>query len=227
MPSPSPANLRAFVRRQTRLQPVPDVPGVRLHCAHDVMEMAQLAGTLLGQADPPLPFWAFPWAGGLGVARYLLDHPGEVAGTRVLDVATGSGLLAIVALRCGAASVHAVDVDPLAEASVAVNARANGVRIGFSRVDLLSAPPPPCDVILAGDVCYRQDASPRIERWLRTLAARGAHVLLGDPGRRFLPAGLELLATYRVRTSRELEDADTKETAVYTIPVRGGDRAGA
>ena len=165
MPTPSPATLRAFVRRQTRLQPVPDVPGVRLHTADDVMSVMAAAGEVLGQADPPLPFWAFPWAGGLAVARYLQDHPDEVADRHVVDVASGSGLCAIVAMRLGAASAQAVDIDPLAEAAVALNARANGVRIGFSRRDILGDEPPVCDVILAGDVCYEEimaDAHDRV-----------------------------------------------------------------
>jgi predicted nicotinamide N-methyase len=218
MAAPSPANLRAFVRRHTRLEPVPDVPGLRLHLADDVMTVCQLAGRELGQTDPPLPFWAFSWAGGLAIARYLVDHPDEVAGRRVLDVASGSGLCAIVAMRSGAASVHAVDVDPLSEAAVAVNARANGVRIGFSRQDLLDTPPPTSDVILAGDVCYEETMAGRMIAWLGLAAHQGARVLVGDPGRTYLPPGLERLAGYRVRTSLELENADVKDAAVYTFP---------
>ena len=143
MGSSSPAQLRAFVRRTTRLGPVPDLDGVRLHQADDAMAVLQLAGNELRQADPPLPFWAFAWAGGLAVSRYLVDHPAEVAGKRVLDLASGSGLCAIVALRSGAEAVQAVDIDPLSEAAVALNARANGVRIGFSRRDPLGFLPRP------------------------------------------------------------------------------------
>jgi predicted nicotinamide N-methyase len=215
MPTQSPANLRAFVRRHTRLTPVPGLPGLRLQLADDVMVVMQLAGTELGQPDPALPFWAFAWAGGLAVSQYLVDHPEEVAGRRVLDVASGSGLCAVVAMRLGAASVHAVDIDPFSQAAVALNARANGVRVGFSRQDLLGAPPPPCDVILAGDVCYEETMAGRMLEWLRLAARGGTRVLLGDPGRAYLPAGLERLASYRVRTSRELEDAETKESAVF------------
>jgi predicted nicotinamide N-methyase len=217
MPTQSPANLRAFVRRHTRLTPVPGLPGLRLQLADDVMVVMQLAGTELGQPDPALPFWAFAWAGGLAVSQYLVDHPEEVAGRRVLDVASGSGLCAVVAMRLGAASVHAVDIDPFSQAAVALNARANGVRVGFSRQDLLGAPPPPCDVILAGDVCYEETMAGRMLEWLRLAARGGTRVLLGDPGRAYLPAGLERLASYRVRTSRELEDAETKESAVFTF----------
>ena len=217
MPTQSPANLRAFVRRNTRLTPVPGLPGVRLQLADDVMVVMQLAGGELGQADPALPFWAFAWAGGLAVSQYLVDHPEEVAGRRVLDVASGSGLCAVVAMRLGAASVHAVDIDPFSQAAVALNARANGVRVGFSRQDLLDAPPPPCDVILAGDVCYEEIMAGRMLEWLRLAARGGTRVLLGDPGRTYLPAGLERLASYRVQTSLELEDAETKDSSVFTF----------
>jgi predicted nicotinamide N-methyase len=217
MPTQSPANLRAFVRRHTRLTPVPGLPGVRLQLADDVMVVMQLAGAELGQRDPALPFWAFAWAGGLAVSQYLVDHPEEVAGRQVLDVGSGSGLCAVVAMRLGAASVHAVDIDPFSQAAVALNARANGVRVGFSRQDLLGGPPPPCDVILAGDVCYEETMAGRMVEWLRLAARSGTRVLLGDPGRTYLPAGLERLASYRVRTSRELEDAETKESAVFTF----------
>jgi predicted nicotinamide N-methyase len=221
MAKESPANLRAFVRRNTRLMPVPDLPGISLNQADDVMKVMSLAGTELGETDPGLPFWAFAWAGGLGVSRYLVDHPDEVAGRRVVDIASGSGLCAIVAMRSGAAWVHAIDIDPLSEAAVALNARANGVRIGFSRQDLLGAEPPECDVILAGDVCYEEIMAARMVEWLQLAASRGTRVLVGDPGRRYLPPGMSLLASYRVRTSHELEDAEIKDAAVYTFPAGG------
>jgi predicted nicotinamide N-methyase len=214
---PSPANLRAFVRRNTTLRPVPDLPEIRLHTADDVTVIWHLAGAALRLADPPLPFWAFPWAGGLAVARYLVDHPEQVRGRRVLDLATGSGLCGIVAARLGATSVHAFDVDPLSEAAVDLNARANDVRLAFSLTDpLLDDPPPGFDVILAGDVCYEEAMAERTVGWLRVAVDRGIDVLLGDPSRRYLPAGLERLAVYRVWTTRELEEAEVKESAVYT-----------
>ena len=177
---------------------MPDLPGVRLHLADDVAVASHLAAEELGESDPGLPFWAFAWAGGLGIARYLAEHPEEVAGRRVLDVASGSGLCAIAAARAGASSAYAVDIDPLSEAAVALNARVNRVHVGFTRSDPLGAPPPPCDVILAGDVFYEQTMGSRIIEWLGIAAARGTRVLLGDPGRRYLPPGLERLATYRV-----------------------------
>ena len=217
MSQPSQASLRAFVRRQTRLLPVPDVPGVRLHTADDVMALTQLAGRELGELDPPLPYWAFPWAGGLAIARYLLDRPAEVTGRVVLDLASGSGLCGIVALRTGASSVLAVDIDPFSEAAVALNARANGVRVGFRRDELLGEPAPECDVILAGDVCYEETMADRMIAWLARAAERGTRVLIGDPGRTYLPADLKPLATYEVRTSRELEDSEVKRSRVLTF----------
>jgi predicted nicotinamide N-methyase len=218
MPRPSPADRRAFVRRNTRLQPVPDVPNVRLHLADDVAVAYGRAATELGDPDPGLPFWAFAWAGGLAIARYLADNPVEVAGRRVVDIASGSGLCAIVAARAGATSVRAIDIDPLSEAAVALNSRVNGVRVGFTRQDPLDRPPPPCDVILAGDVCYEQTMGSRMIDWLRIASERGTRVLIGDPGRTYLPTWLERLATYDVTTTRELEDATVKATSVFTVP---------
>ena len=205
MSTPSPANLRAFVRRNTRLLPVPDFPDMRLYQSADVMEVMHLAGSELGQADPALPFWAFPWAAGL----------------RVLDIASGSGLCAIVAMKSGAAWAHAVDIDPLSEAAVWLNARANGVHVGFSRGDVLRDPPPGCDLILAGDVCYEETMAARMLAWLGAAARAGIRVIVGDPGRAYFPPGMERLAAYKVRTTRELEDRELKEAAVYTFPARG------
>jgi predicted nicotinamide N-methyase len=183
-----------------------------------VVAISGLAATELRQPDPPLPFWAFAWAGGLAIARYLVDHPEEIEGRRVLDVASGSGLCAIVAMRLGAASVHAVDIDPLSEAAVAVNARANGVRIGFSRRDILGDAPPVYDAILAGDIFYEETMAARFLRWLERAAGNGSRVLIGDPGRTYQPSGLQRLASYEVRTSRELEASEVKRSAVFTLP---------
>jgi predicted nicotinamide N-methyase len=213
--------LRAFVRRRTRLADVADVPGLRLHTGDDVMSIMSLAGKELGQADPPLPFWAFPWAGGLAIARYLAEQPDVVRERRIVDVATGSGLCAIVAALQNASWVAAYDVDPLAEAATDLNARENGVRIAFRRADPLDAEPPDCDVILAGDVCYEETMAARMIGWLREAAAGGVTVLIGDPHRRYLPADLDLLATYRVRTSHELERSTTTDSSVFTIRAGG------
>jgi predicted nicotinamide N-methyase len=213
----APASLRAFVRRHTQLGPVTGLPGIRLHQADDVTEVWRAVGLELDQGDPPLPYWAFAWSGGLAVARYLIDHPDEVAGRAVLDVAAGSGLCAIVALRLGAVAAKAVDIDPLSEAAVALNARANGVRVGFSRRDILDGPPPDAEVILAGDVSYEETFAGRVSGFLERAAEAGSRVILGDPGRRYLPEGLERLGTYPVRPSREIERPDLETAAVYTM----------
>ncbi len=213
----SSARLRAFVRKHTRLQPVPDVPGLRLHMGSDVMALCALAGAELGMADPDLPYWAFPWAGGLAVARHLIERPAEVAGLRVLDLAAGSGLCGFVAAREGALRVVANDIDPLAGAAVWLNARENRHDVGFVGRDMSGDGPPDVDVILAGDVCYQPGMAARLLPWLAAAAASGTRVLMGDPGRAYLPVGLERVATYSVTTSRELESAASRETGVYTF----------
>lgn len=209
--------LRSFIRRRTRLQDVPGVPGVRLHLADDVTAVWRQTGAVLGNDDPPLPYWAFAWSGGLAIARFLVDHPETVAGRRVVDVATGSGLCAIVAARCGAGPVQAIDVDPFATAAAELNATTNGVRVAVHLEDPLGDPPPACDVLLAGDVSYEGPMAERMLSWLRAAAATGTQVMLGDPGRAYLPAGLARLATYHVRTSREIEESELTEASVYLV----------
>jgi predicted nicotinamide N-methyase len=181
------------------------------------MAISRLAADELGTTDVDLPYWAFPWAGGLAVARYLSDHPEEVTGRRVLDVATGSGLCAIVAARLGAAGCRAVDVDPLAQAATSLNARANDVRVAFARTAAADASFDGTDLVLAGDVCYQESMADEILARLREAAGRGLRVLVGDPGRTYLPPDLVLLATYRVRTSRELEPDEALPAGVYTF----------
>jgi predicted nicotinamide N-methyase len=214
---PSSADRRAFVRRHTRLQDVAEAPGLRLHLADDVTEVWHRTADFLRMADPPLPYWAFAWSGGLGIVRHLLAHPDEVTGRSVVDVGSGSGLCAIVAAGIGAGPVQAIDVDPLAAAAVELNARANRVHVGFNGRDLLDGPPPECDVLLAGDVSYEGPMAERMTAWLHATAERGVRVLLGDPGRAYLPAGLERIATYRVRTSREIEEAESTDATVYAV----------
>jgi predicted nicotinamide N-methyase len=167
----------------------------------------------VGEDGPP-PYWAFGWLGGQVVARYVLDHPEEVAGLRVLDLATGSGLVAIAAARAGAASVVAADIDPLSSAAVRLNAALNDVRVDPLLADLLDGGPPDVDVVLAGDVCYDRDMTPRVLGWLARFSGR---VLLGDPGRAYLPqTGLLEVASYDVPTTRALEGVETKRARVLS-----------
>lgn len=211
---------RAFVRRHTRLRPVPGLPDLRLHLAdadatltlwHDV----QIA---TGDPDTPLPYWAFAWGGGLALAHYLAGHPEAVAGQRVLDVASGSGLVAIAAFQAGASSVTAVDIDPFAAAAIALNARANRVASTVSRRDPLDEDPPDVDVILIGDACYDAALAARLLPWLQMARDRGSAVLLGDPGRRFLPVdALVELGRFEVRTTSELEDLAFTRGWVYAL----------
>ena len=165
----------------------------------------------------PPPFWAFAWAGGQALARYLLDHPQEVAGKRVLDFAAGSGLQAIAAAKAGAAVVEASEVDPFAAAAIALNAALNGVEVAVvrGRRDRRRGGAD-WDLVLAGDVFYERDLALRAEPWLRRLAGKGVAVLIGDPGRGFLPkAGLERIVAYAVKTDRALEDTDVRNAAVW------------
>ena len=212
---------RAFVQRHTRLRDVEGAPGVRLHLADAVEPVWHAVEEVLGIDGAPIPFWAFAWAGGLALARWLLEQPGEVAGRRVLDVATGSGLVAIVAARCGAAEVTAVDIDPFAEAAVTLNARANHVHVTYSTRDLFDQPPPAVDVLLAADTWYEGPLAERVLPWLQASAANGTRVLVGDPGRKYLPepaeAGLVELARYPVHTTTTLEDRPVVEGRVYAV----------
>jgi len=164
------------------------------------------------------PYWAFAWAGGQALARWLLDNPHEVAGRTVLDFATGSGLVGIAAMKAGAASVLCADVDPFCRAAVALNAEANGVALFFTDDDLLDAPRPAVDVICAGDVCYEAPMTARVLDWLATANNDGVRVLIGDPGRTYFPkTGLTFLAEYQVPTTRELEDFAIKRTSVWAL----------
>jgi len=212
---------RAFVQRHTRLREVEGVPGLWLHLADAVEPVWHATEESLGIDGAPIPFWAFAWAGGLALARWLEEHPEEVYGRQVLDLATGSGLVAIVAARCGAADVSAVDVDPFAEAAVALNARANRVRVAYSTRDLLDEPPPPVDVLLAADTWYEGPLADRVLPWLRAATRVGTRVLVGDPGRKYLPepteSGLVELARYPVHTTTTLEDRDVVDGRVFAV----------
>lgn len=209
---------REFVQRYTLLRRPPYLPELQLYLADEVTPIWEMTEEELQQTGMPPPFWAFAWAGGQAVARYLLDRPEVVADRRVLDFAGGSGLCAIAALRAGAAAATVADIDPFAEAAVTLNAEANDVTVSFVGADVLGAGPPNVDLILAGDVCYEHAMASRVLPWLRVAAGRGIDVLLGDPGRRYLPAdGLRQLAAYDVPTTPELEESDFTTAAVYAL----------
>lgn len=192
----------------TRLRPVPLVPEIVLHTADDVIALWERTG-----ADDP-PFWAFPWAGGQALARHVLDHPATTAGRRVLDLACGSGLVAIAAARTGA-HVTANDVDPLATTAATRNAAANGVRLTVLGGDLLDTDPD-VDVVLAGDVFYDRDMAARVLPFLMRAHARGATVLVGDPQRAHLPRDrFTRVEVFHVPVPRDLEGRDVRATTVW------------
>lgn len=208
---------RSFIEQHTSLQHLPHVPEVRLSLASEMMPLWAAIEEEWGRGNGP-PFWAFAWAGGLALARYLLSTPAEITGKRVLDLATGSGLCAIAAAMAGATTVLAADIDPFSEEAVAINAARNGVAIGFVSGDPTRGDPPSVDVILAGDVCYEEPTARRIVAWLRRAQERGVRVLIGDPFRAHLPLEeLVQLAEYEVCTTRELEDAEIKRAGVFTF----------
>ena len=219
MPLYRAAPARAFVRRHTVLRGVPELLGLRLHLADDVLGVWRSVQLELADDEAPLPYWAAAWAGGLAVASYLRERPEVVAGRGVLDFGSGSGLVGIVAAQAGAASVVAVDIDPFAIAAIQVNARANDVKVTALRRDLVGEPPPAeTDVLVAADCFYESGLAAVVAPWLRTVRDAGVEVLVGDPGRRFLPvAELEEIASYEVRTTSALEDQDQRVARVYRL----------
>jgi predicted nicotinamide N-methyase len=207
-----------FVRRHTAITAPPLVPEIRLHLATEITPIWQATEDSLARSALPPPFWAFAWVGGQALARYLLDHPAQVAGHSVLDFGAGSGIVAIAAAKAGAASVLAAEIDHFAAAAIAANAALNDVAIVARTMDLLDTVDPRWEIVTAGDVCYERPMADRVMGWLRRLAGRGVLVLLGDPGRAYLPSeGLVELAHYLVPTSRELEDRDTRDSIVWEV----------
>jgi predicted nicotinamide N-methyase len=213
-----PASRRAFILRHTRLRPVPGIEEIRLHLADEVLPLWHAVQVETGDPDAALPYWAFAWSGGLAIARYLREQPETVAGLRVFDLGAGSGLCAIAALRAGASEATSADIDEIALDAVQLNARANRRRVAVVRRDVLDEDPPDVDVILAGDCWYEAGLAERVQPWLRRARDQGIHVLIGDPGRRYLSTD-ELLerAAYDVRTTTELEDLALKKGHVYSF----------
>jgi predicted nicotinamide N-methyase len=207
-----------FIRRNTAIVAPPLVPEIRLHLATEVTPLWEATEETLAQGAVPPPYWAFAWAGGQALARYLLDHPEMAAGRDVLDFGAGSGLVAIAAAKAGARSVTAAEIDPFAAAAIAANAALNGVSIAVVTSDLSDGDTRVWKLVTAGDICYEQPMAERAMRWLRLLAGRGSTVLLGDPGRAHVPGGgLCELARYEVPTSRELEGRERCDGFVWRI----------
>ena len=212
------ASPRAFVLRNTHLEPVPGLEEVRLHLAPDVLTLWRAVQVETGDPDAAVPYWAFAWAGGLAIGRYLRERPEAVAGRRVFDFASGSGLCAIAAMGAGAIRATGADIDAFAAAAIELNARANGRRVTVVRRDVLNEEPPDVDVILAGDCWYEARLAERVLPWLQRALARGIEVLVGDPGRLYLPAAeLVELASYEVRTTTDLDDLGHRQGRVYAV----------
>ena len=209
------------MRAGTRLRPVPLVPEIRLHQADDPISLWQRIELASGQDSLDPPFWAFAWAGGQALARYLLDHPEAVRGRHVIDIASGSGLVAIAAARAGAAAVTAYDIDPLATEAISINAGANGVTVLAVCADILGEDEflaPGAGLVLAADAFYQRDLAGQVIRFLERSHARGAAVLAGDFGRAYLPRDrLTPLASYDVPGLGALEESDVKRTTVWTL----------
>jgi predicted nicotinamide N-methyase len=206
-----------FIIANTLLLPVPLVPEIRLHVADEAVPLWTKTEDEINEIGLPPPFWAFAWAGGQALARYILDHPETAAGKTVIDLASGSGIVAIAAAKAGSARVMAYDIDGFARMAIELNARQNDVTIEVCGDDLLAgAAAPFAQTILAGDIFYEADTAKRAFDFLDGKAAQGAMVLIGDPGRSFLPKDkLRKIADYNVPVSRELEDTDIKHTAVW------------
>lgn len=206
-----------LIGSNTQLMTPPLVPEISLHLASEVVPLWRKTEEDLAAEGIPPPYWAFAWAGGQALARYVLDHPETVAGKSVLDLGAGSGLVGLAAARAGAASVLCADTDAFAVAAVGLNAAANGLTVAATGDDIIGQR---CDwqVILVGDLCYERPLAGRLLAWLDRCTEAGAQVFLGDPGRSYFPkAGVERLALYRVQTTRELEDREIRETGVWRV----------
>ena len=218
---PRPDPLR-FIRANTRLVPVRSLPEIRLHTAHQATGLWRLAEPDEDGSDPPPPYWAFPWAGGMALARYILDRPETVTGRRVLDLGAGSGLVAIAAAMAGASEVIAAEIDRYGVAALGLNAAANGVAVAVVGEDLTAGPPPAVDLVVAGDLFYERDLAGRVTAFLDRCLSAGIAVLVGDPGRAYLPrTRLRLLAEYSVPDVGEVEDATMKPSGVFALEPDG------
>jgi predicted nicotinamide N-methyase len=207
----------AFIRANTAIGTPSLVPEIMLHLASEVTPLWHATEATLEKSQLPPPYWAFAWPGGQALARHLLDHPALIAGKNVLDIGAGSGLVAIAAKKAGAARATAAEIDAFAIAAIRLNAALNDVAIETESRDLIGGARR-WDTILVGDMCYERPLAVRLTQWLDALSAGGAMVLLGDPGRAYLPRdGLSEIARYSVPTSLDLEDRTLRETAIWQL----------
>ena len=235
--APAAAHDAEFIRSRTTIAAPPLIPEITLYLSGDEpTALWEQTERETGRGDLPPPFWAYPWAGGIALARYLLDHPERAIGRVVLDLASGSGLVAIAAARAGAARVLASDIDPMAVAAIALNAAANGVEVQVTDADLLTGAAaatallagetsfPAPDLVVVGDACYERRLAHRMLAFLRQAQSAGASALLGDPGRTYLPAtGLRALGSYVIPAWPGLEDTEVKRTTVWQLDPSPGE----
>lgn len=216
------AGRRAFIQANTRLLRPPLVPEMILHLAEESLAIWQKTEDELQAINVPPPFWAFAWAGGQALARHLLDNPGLVAGKRVLDLGAGSGLAGIAAMRAGAASVTATEIDDFALEAITLNAEANGVAVTACAENLLARPySGGFEVVLVGDLFYDRTLAGQVQALIDAALDDAATVLIGDPQRSYFPRDrFERLASYPVPVTRDLEDAEIKHSAVWRAGIR-------
>ena len=203
-----------FIRANTALIAPPLVPEIKLHLATEVVPLWRATEEELEKIGVPPPYWAFAWAGGQALARYVLDHPALVAGKQVLDIGSGSGLVGLAAAKAGAAHVLAADIDAFARAAIVLNAAANDLILSTTQDDMIGQPGK-WDIVLVGDLFYERPLAEKLLAWLSSLECAA---LLGDPGRNYFPKnGVEKLASYNVQTTRDLEDREIRQTGVYRL----------
>ena len=213
------AHWEAFIRANTALIAPPLVPEIKLHLATESLPIWQKTEEELGEMNVPPPYWAFAWAGGQALARYILDHPELVRDKRVLDLGAGSGLTTLAPMLAGAMSATAADIDPLALIATRMNAAANGLHVATTSEDLLARPLEPYDVVLVGDLFYERQLAGKVLAYIDAARAQNALVLIGDPRRNYFPRDrFTKVADFRVPVTRELEDSEIKHTAVWQVP---------
>ncbi|UDL92811.1 methyltransferase [Mesorhizobium sp. PAMC28654] len=206
------------------IAPVPSLPEILLYTAHPATGLRRLVEAEDEEVDPQPPYWAYPWAGGAVLARYVLDRPESVAGLRVLDLGAGSGLVGIAAAKAGASAVIAAEIDRNGIAAIGLNSLANGVEITIIDKDITMGPPPAVDLVLAGDVFYGREVAERVIPFLDRCMAAGIDVLVGDPRRNDLPLSrLRLLAEYQVPDFGDAKGAVTKPSGVFSFEQEDAD----